>query len=85
MERKRGRSWWSKRAFQYPSFQFVYTLCLFGMSVSFQTCPCAVYSLRRSEEDCSSLLKVARGAVELVWHPLFGIFQVTDSLALHVF
>ena len=44
-----------------------------------------VYSFRRSEQNCSPLLKVVRGAVELVWHPLlFGFFRVTDSLALVV-
>ena len=44
----------------------VYTLRLFGMNATFQTCLCCVKSFRRTEGGCSPLFKVVRGAVELV-------------------
>ena len=43
MERRCGRSLWSEQACWYPFFNFcrcVYTLCLFGLSASFQVCLC---------------------------------------------
>ena len=63
-----------------PVFFFcccVYTLCIFGMTASFQT------RVFVSEGRCSSLLKVVRGAIELVGRSLLlGFFQATDSPAV---
>ena len=48
MRGKRGRSWWTELGILPFNFCWrVYTLCLFGMSVSFRMCLCVCEKFQR--------------------------------------